>query len=681
MYFKRLKFMFIVPFLLALLISFGGAGFFSGTVHADATTPTIALSSKNAHPGQKLTLTGQGLTPQTPYQIMLGLGTNHIMLASYIESDDNGDLSTSITFPQNNITQGDYPVYLYSEDDTSTPIAQTTIQIIPTLFQITGNAGLPVTMTGAGFNGYETVSIYFDKTDGTAEGTAKSDASGNISFSFTMPSNLPAGTYPVEVERTAQKPLTVTGKIRLYTLSIKAPGGVKANQGISVTGKGFEPDEYVTLSWNANGGQQLYSDVADATGAFYFSVNLPSAPLGNYTITAQGNSSGLTTSTPINVGPGINLYTTSSTADQGNPGGQITVYGGGFNPNEQVNVYFQTAKNGITTTTTDSTGNFTATITAPMQFSPQTTYYVYAKNVAGTVHTRTKFTYGAPTVSFLNRPSGADYSEGVIIAGGFGANETIQVVDRYQQSDQVTVTTLTADATGFAEAGLIWPSSAYANQITFAAIGQTTNLVATNTHIIDPTLLTDNESDLYENGNAGDTLQFQGKNFAANEEVNITFNGTIVSTATSDAEGYFSGSFVAPPLANVSNGAGNIKVAATGVTSGLVSSPFFSWNTFYYQPTLTISPTSGPSGTTITVTGEHFPANALVPIGWDGPFNSNPQLIGYPDGTYAVATADQNGNITLTIQANDLVSGQTYHVTASSMSGFPGPVTDTFVAQ
>jgi len=68
-------------------------------------------------------------------------------------------------------------------------------------------------------------------------------------------------------------------------------------------------------------------------------------------------------------------------------------------------------------------------------------------------------------------------------------------------------------------------------------------------------------------------------------------------------------------------------------------------------------------------------------LGWDGPFNPDPQLSGYPAGTYELVTTDQDGNFTATIQADDLVSGQTYHVTASFSTDLSVQATATFIAQ
>lgn len=684
MTFQRNRFSFILVFLLVALAFTGGilSPALSVPAHAASTgTPAIALSNHAVHPGQQLTITVQGLAPQAPFQLLLGVAKDTV--ASYIWSDSNGTLTNTFTFPTNYITQGTYTLYLYSEDDSSISIAQTVIKVVPTVFQVTGNSSLPVTITGAGFNANESVEVYFGaNTGGTDEGTAHGDSYGSISFSFTMPSGLAAGTYSVTFVRKQQTPATITGRITLYPLTISAPSSARDEQTVIIRGTGFAANEYVTLTWNANGGQQLYADQADNKGSFTFNVSLQLAPYGSYTITATGNTSNLSVNTSLHIEPEISLFDSNhNVSGQGNPGEQIKVHGGGFNANEQVSIYFQAQKNGITTFTTDSFGTIDTTITVPLFYTPTTTYYVYAKNTTGSTHARAKFTYVTPSTIFFRRYS-PDTSAGTLYVNGFGTKETIQIFDHYQQSNQVEIMTLTTDAGGSAITGLTWPSSPHSNPVTFAVIGQTTKLIATNTHPVDPTLVTTTADEIDAIGNAGDIVSFKGKDFAAEEKVNIIFNNQVVFTATSDANGSFTAPVVIPPLSNVSSGAGNVLVTAVGVTSGLVAGQSPYQITFYYQPTLTLTPASGPSGTTIIVTGTHFPTGANIPIGWDGPFTPDPNLFGYPTGTYAVTNADQNGNFTLTIQADGLVSGQTYHVTASDFSNILSlTAAATFVAQ
>ena len=174
----------------------------------------------------------------------------------------------------------------------------------------------------------------------------------------------------------------------------------------------------------------------------------------------------------------------------------------------------------------------------PLFYSPTTTYYVYVKNVARTTQARAQFTYITPSVTFSHRYS-PDTSAGTLYIGGFGTNETIQIFDHYQQANQVKIMTLTADASGSAITAFTWPSSPHANPITFAVIGKTTRLIATSTHPVDPTLLTTTPYENYAIGKAGDTVLFKGKDFAAGEKVNITFNGKVVFTSTSNRDGSF----------------------------------------------------------------------------------------------------------------------------------------------
>jgi hypothetical protein len=676
----------VVSCLLLIVISFGSIFLpgYTKTAHAATVSgPTIAFNHKTVYIGQNLAVTGQGLTPQTSYQLVLVLNDGTYRdLGGYLWTDNNGNLSQTINFNPDAVVQGTYVIDLYPSGFSSTTpvVAQTTVHVVPSLTSVTGNPGLPVTIQGAGFSPNENLSIFFgDPTQGTPEGTTTSTEYGDVSFSFPLPAHLIPGTYSVTVVRSNNKPAAVSGKIHIYPLTLTAPGGSKAQQVITVRGTGFAPGEYVNLTWNANGGQQLYNDVADNKGAFRFVLPLPAAPLGSYIIQATGAISGLSVSTNINVGPGISLSNPNTYPGQSNPGGTIAVYGGGFNANEQVNVYFQNVKNGVTTVTSDSTGNITTTISVPLHYSPTTTYYVYAKNVAGTASAHAKFTFITPHVVF-DHPFDLDINEGLIFVSGFGANESVQIVNHYQQPTQSTVTTLTTNAQGTVEASLEWPSTPEGKEIPFAVIGKTTKLVATSTYTVGPMFVADTDQVSYAIGNAGDMVSFSCKNFAANEQVNITFNKIVVATTTSGNDGSFKVAVTIPAIESVSTGSGKIQVLAVGTTSGLVagSDPMFAI-TFYYQPTLTLTPTTGPSGTTITVTGAHFPANAVIPVGWDGPFTPDPNLWGYPQGTYALANADANGNFTQTIQADGLVSGQTYHVTAPITLDFS--TTATFVAQ
>ncbi|GCE26220.1 hypothetical protein KDA_17040 [Dictyobacter alpinus] len=646
---------------------------------ATISAPTIALSSKTAHIGQTLTLTGQGLAPQTDYQLALMLnGQGLRMLGGYFLTDGNGNLSKTFTFMEDNssLIQGTYMVNLYPTDIYyNTPfIAQTSIQVVPAITPITGNPGLPITMRGTGFNAFETVQIFFgDSITGTSEGTTTSNEDGGVSFSFSMPAHLIPGSYPVTIVRSNKKPATVKGQIRVYPLTLSAPGGSKPHQIITVRGTGFAPNEYVNLTWNANGGQQLYNDAADSKGAFRFDVQLSPASSGTYTLQATGTLSNLSVTTSINVGPGISLYHPHYYDGDTNPGGTIEVDGGGFNANEQVDLYFQNVKNGVTTVTTDSTGSIAANITVPFQYSPTTKYYIYAKNKAATISVRSPFTF---------RPQGVgiDDGNGRITIGGFGANEQVQIVNHYQQPDQSNIATITADAEGNGIMLITWPSTPLGKTIPMAAIGQTTNLIATSTYSVEPTILAENATPENVIGKAGDVVRFAGQNFGANETINITFNDKVVATTTSQSDGSYEAAVTIPAIESVSTGPGNALVKAVGVTSGLIAGNSWNTTTFYYQPTLTITPTTGPSGTTITVTGTHFLAGVQIPVGWDGPFTADPDLWYYPQGTYVVVNTDQNGSFTATILANDLVSGQTYHVTAT-LSWPPIQPTTTFIAQ
>ena len=117
-----------------------------------------------------------------------------------------------------------------------------------------------------------------------------------------MPSGLTAGDYSVTVVRSAQTPLIITGTIHLYPLTLSMISEGSGTQAFTALGTGFVPNEYVTLTWNANGGQDLLnSQEVDNNGSFEFTVWMPAAPKGNYTIIAKGSTSGFAARTGIRI--------------------------------------------------------------------------------------------------------------------------------------------------------------------------------------------------------------------------------------------------------------------------------------------------------------------------------------------------------------------------------------------
>src|SRR5256712_3212690 len=118
-------------------------------------------------------------------------------------------------------------------------------------------------------------------------------------------------------------------------------------------------------------------------------------------------------------------------------------------------------------------------------------------------------------------------------------------------------------------------------------------------------------------GPAGTTVTVTGKNFAANSGITISYDGSSITTTpttiTSTSTGSFTGSITIPS----SSTAGPHTVKATDASNHPASAQF----TVTTTPIATISlnPSSGPAGTTVTVTGTNFsPNSAIIAVTYDG---------------------------------------------------------------
>lgn len=397
---------------------------------------------------------------------------------------------------------------------------------------------------------------------------------------------------------------------------------------------GFLPNEQVTISWDVNGGQEidwLYTDQNGATTSIFAP---PSAPAGSHTLTALGYNSGIQLTTNLNIGPGIG-------AVNGDPGSNVTIYGGGFAVNDTLNVYFQTPKNGVVTATTDATGAFTASLNIPSTYNPTTHYYVYAASTTTTDHARSTFTFNTPTFATCNSYSCGElaYNQDVnFIANHFALGETVNIIWNYQQPNQYVIASGQYTTSGFNQSIKV-PSTPGQSQVSIAAIGQTSHIVVTT--------VVQNDAAIYDTpttGKAGTKVTINGGSFGSNDPLTLSLLGTNVATTTSNADGTFSTSFQMPSI----TGAGNLTLIATDTTSSVSASV-----PFQFTPVLKVNPTIVHNGDTISISGKHFTANASIFISWPNtPYNFNPPQ------------ANANGSFTITLSVSGLASG-TYYVSAN----------------
>lgn len=593
--------------------------------------PTISLSKTSLYPNAPIIVTVKGFGAFDFVYLYLD-NTNYYYFSSF-GVNQNGDASITTHFQNQGVLQGTHTIIAKNAGGLNPLTAQVIITVKPIIFSTAVKSGMNMQLNGAGFTANETVNVYWGNTQGQLEGTSTTDAYGNLSFPFTVPSGLSSGSYPITVLRTNQKPDIISSLFNIITPVFTSTPGIRSGQNIKVQIAGFLQNEQVTISWNANGGQAIAWLYTDQNGAVTNIFAPPSAPSGSYTLTALGSDSGIQLTTNLNIGPGIS-------AVSGDPGSNVTINGGGFAANDTLNVYFQTPKNGVVTATTDATGAFTASPPVPSTYNPAIHYYVYTASTTTTDHARSTFTFNTPTFVACNSYSCGEvaYNQGVnFIANHFAIGETVNIVWNYQQPDQFVIASGQYSYNGFNQYITV-PSTPAESHVTIAAVGQTSHLVVTT--------VVQNDAAIYDaptTGKAGTKVTVNGGSFGSNDPLTLSLLGANVATITSNADGTFSASFQKPSI----TGAGNLTLIAPDTNSGASASV-----PFQFTPVLKVNPTIVHNGDTLSVSGKHFTANAAIFISWPNSPYFNP------------ISANANGSFTTTIPVSGLSSG-TYYVLAN----------------
>ena len=546
--------------LIAVLLSAVGllyAG--AGTPHSVLASKSVSItpSSRIVHPGEQISITGKGFNPGETVNIYID--STQSQPVGSLTCDNSGSCAGTAVMPFSFFVQGQH--ILFGQGQQSGLVAEASIKTEAGIYLFIGSGG-PGTVNdvyGASFAANESVKVYWGLSLNLLLGYSITTSYGDLNFSFNVPLKVTPGNYPVTVVRSHQTPPQLTAIFTLLPVKFKAQSSTQYASLMGYNGSlsGYQAYENIIISWNANGGQVLQKTSANSFGSIPFSIEMPSAPPGTYTVTALGVKSKLQSSRSLTYEPGI-TYTPQYT----NPGNTLTVTGGGFIPGNNVQVYFQTPSNGVVNATPDATGYFKALLTVPSTFKSGTHYFVYA--VSSSQSVRKPFFFTDPSVG----PNGlTTYGLRVPIAGSyFAAYEMVKVYWQYGNPGQKLIAAVKANLKGDFSFYYHLPSVPYQTEFTIGAIGQTSGLFASGTTIELPGLVLKPTS-----GPIGTLVTINGGDFGANETVTLSFQGNTIGTATTDSTGFFSTTFTIPSSAPL----GSTTIQATGNTSGASASATF----------------------------------------------------------------------------------------------------------
>ncbi len=631
-------------------------------VHAASNAPSISVPGviRAFHPFK---LSGKGFHSK---DLVAVFSTNSTL--GTFQAGNNGSFTGTATI-SDPIVQG---IHQLSASSSSNLTASISYIYLPGVALSGGNSqnalkkggpGTSINLNGIGFAASEAVSIYWEKNT-IPSAQATTDSQGTFYASFNAPTGVAAGKYHIVVKRAQQKPGSVSISFTILSPKFVSSGGILAGQAIKIQLSGFQANEQVAISWNANSGQALTTVSVDTTGATTTTFTPPSAPKGSYTLTATGNTSGLHTTSTTNIGPGISLN-----PETVNVTGTTIVNGGGYVPGEKVNVYLQSPSNGITTAIVDAQGSFSVPLTTPATYQASATYFVYAVSTTGSEKAQAQLYFQPPSIDSNGEEV---YGGSVTITGqGFARGETVTLSWKsITDTSATSLGTVVAAQDGTFTFTTIVPGAPYTTSgfpfpfnATIAAQGNVTQLQSTTNFFVKPNIIPTPNT-----GVIGSTIALVGGGFGSAEQVALSLQNIPLTTVTTDANGSFSTTFVVPPHALPGNHLSNLD--AVGSTSQqAIDVPFG------ILTSITITPQQGPSGASITVSGTGFSPTDQVSLTWFDPTTNKGTplaIVNIPAFTFTFTTI-------VTAPAN-LTSGATYYIEASDT--FTGKtVKASFIAQ
>jgi hypothetical protein len=215
-------------------------------------------------------------------------------------------------------------------------------------------------------------------------------------------------------------------------------------------------------------------------------------------------------------------------------------------------------------------------------------------------HVLTKISYASNSVIDLS-PTSGPINETVDVSGsGFGSDLNVNVY-----FNNILNATTQTNSGGSFTATIIVPKDPSGPYIVNATDSSGNNATKSFT-IVSPSLNLSPEI-----GIVGTTLTVTGNNFEAQSGITLTYDaGTIVtnpSTIKSSFDGYFSATFTIPQSVYGGN-----EIVVTDPTGDSVPVQFD------VIPSIQLSPTAGPIGSMVAVTGFGFSADSTITLTFDG---------------------------------------------------------------
>jgi hypothetical protein len=328
---------------------------------AQANGSYITFSPSSGVPGEEVRVRGYNFTVDEWVDIYYYQDSSRTWLAE-VETDEDGDFPW-VTFEVPKSYTGPHKVRA-EISSTSYADADFTVQPGLILDPEEGPVGTNVTVEGHGFAEDEEdieLRYYVNGNYTTIAANIEADEDGSWDTSFIIPFSS-KGSHKIDAKGDSSSLAEVQDATFKVTpgISLNKSSG-SPGENITMTGSGFVAnDRYITILF---AGEELETEVrvdADAEGYWEKDFEVPEMPKGTYNVTAQGESTPKETISALSfaIKPGLVL-----SPDEGHVGTDLTVAGGGFAANKDVDIMYNGSK--VEADETDNKGSFAVSFPVP----------------------------------------------------------------------------------------------------------------------------------------------------------------------------------------------------------------------------------------------------------------------------------------------------------------------------
>jgi hypothetical protein len=393
---------------------------------------------------------------------------------------------------------------------------------------------------------------------------------------------------------------------------------------ISVNASGFAPNSILTTTFDGVPATTAPAVVEATTGSAIFSMLVPTATAGAHVVIVTDGVNSVTKT--FTVQPKVTI-----TPLQGSAGTVATVTGTGFAAGFTVNATVGGAP--LASSVTDSAGGFTATGAIPPGL-PAGDATVTAADLAGNDADLNPASFKITPSLAISPANGLAGSTVTVTGTGWAeGNVALTFAGVAWDTDPVSggVQGVNASAAGTINApGIPTPATALpgVTQVT----GTDTDTIP-NTAIASFTVNARPLSATPSSGPMGTSVLIQASNLTPGPGGEVPVGGVEISGAdwnTSDINIGTAGEMFPTTLVVPSGLTPGAAIVRATDNQGLVAQGTFTIT----KPTISVSPTTGPIGTSTTITGAGWVPNSTVTLTFGG-----------PTGSMMTVVADANGNI------------------------------------